>query len=189
MSSSDGSIDEVERGRGDFDIDRRKGGNLLSETTDLTRTMDSSLIGVIGEIVAWKYLRSGRIWAHRIGGWYPFPACYPFHTGKPRYVFRGLSQRQNEYLKNSYLHGPRRYDFIGVKRRCLAPGFVGDVEEAYLVEVKTTHSKSVRYSLRGGLKGKIPSDVEKAKAAGFRVLLIIVTLLKDWKCDIVCREL
>jgi hypothetical protein len=33
-----------------------------------------------------------------------------------------------DYLKNMYLHGPRRYDFVGRKRKRGPRGFAGEVE-------------------------------------------------------------
>lgn len=156
---------------------------------DLAGTRDSSLVGGIGEMIAWKYLRSRKIWAHRIGGWYPFPSDYPFRSGEPSYELRGLNDRQVEYLKEMWLHGPRRYDFVGVRRRRGRHGLVGEVEEVYLVEVKTTGPGSGRQALQGCMRGKIPEDVEAAKALGFSVLLVGVRLLGDWRCEVACREL
>ena len=60
---------------------------------DLSKTRNSSLIGAIGEILAWKYLRRNRIFTYKIGGWYPF-ATYSFHKGGLKYELRGLSEEQ-----------------------------------------------------------------------------------------------
>lgn len=161
----------------------------MAEVFDLAATKDSSLIGAIGEMIAWKHLRRRGIWAHRIGGWYPFPPNYPFRKGETNYELSGLNSMQVEYLKNMWLHGPRRYDFVGVKRKRGSHGFVGDVERVYLVEVKAKGPGNGRHDLRGQMKGKIPADVEAAKTLGFNVLLIIVELLNDWRCRVTCKEL
>jgi len=80
----------------------------------------------------------------------------------------GLDEAQMEFLKNA----PRRYDFVLVKRRRIAPGLLGEPEETYLVEVKTTF-RGRRHDLEGGIEGmkrKLPEaeDIETAKALGFR---------------------
>ncbi len=156
---------------------------------DLAGTRDSSLVGGIGEMIAWKYLRGRGIWSHRIGGWYPFPVAYPFTRGEPSYQLGGVSGGQVDYLKNMCLHGPRRYDFVGVRRRRGPHGLADGVEEVYLVEVKATGPGPGRQDLHGHMRGRVPEDVETAKALGFTVLLVVVRLLDNWGCKVTCREL
>ena len=72
---------------------------------DLAGTRDSSLVGGIGEMIAWKYLRGRGIWSHRISGWYSFPAAYPFTRGELSYQLDGVSGGQVDYLKNMCLRG------------------------------------------------------------------------------------
>lgn len=161
----------------------------MDEVFDIATTKDSSFVGGIGEMVAWKFLRRRGIWAHRIGGWYPFPSNFPFIRGKPSYELRGLKTEQVEYLKEMCLHGPRRYDFVGVKRKKGPHGLAGDIEDVYLVEVKTEGVRSSRHDLQGLMKGKIPNDVDRPKELGFKVLFVLVSLIDDWKCNISCNEL
>jgi hypothetical protein len=156
---------------------------------NLADTKDSSFVGAIGEMIAWKYLRDRRIWAHRIGLWYPYPADYPFRKGEPIYEREGLNGEQVEYLKSRTLHGQRSYDFIGFKRKRLPGGRVGEVENVYLVEVKTAGPAASKSWTERGVKRKIPEDIERAKALGFKVLLILVELFDDWKCTVNCKEL
>lgn len=156
---------------------------------DLGGTRDSSLIGGIGEMIAWKYLRGRGIWSHRIGRWYPFPADYPFKRSELSYQLEGVSGDQVDYLKNMCLRGPRRYDFVGTRRRHDPHGLAGEVEEVYLVEVKTTGPGPGRHDLDSHMKGRVPEDIETAKALGFTVLLIVVRLFDNWGCKVTYREL
>ena len=39
------------------------------------------------------------------------------------------------------------------------------------------------------MKGKIPQKVEGAKAVGFKVLLVVVKLLDEWKYAVTRQEL
>ena len=161
----------------------------MAEVIELVDTKDSSLIGAIGEVAAWKFLGRRRILAHRIGQWYPFPANYPFSRGELSYDLSGLSTEQVDYLRRMCSHGPRRYDFVGQKIKRLPDGIHGLVDENYLVEVKTTGPGIRRHDWQGSMKRKIPEDVEAAKALGFKVLLIKVNLLDGWKCEVTSREL
>ena len=94
-----------------------------------------------------------------------------------------------DYLKKMCLHGPRRYDFVGVRRKHGPHGLIGEVDEVHLIEVKATGPGPDRHDLQGRMKGRIPGDVETAKALGFSVLLVVVRLLDNWRCKVTCREL
>ena len=59
-----------------------------------------------------------------------------------------------------------------------------EIEEIYLIEVKTVRKGAIRHDLSPIAKHKI-GDVEGAKMHGFKVLLVIVTFLSDWKFE--CR--
>jgi len=159
------------------------------KTFDLADSKDSTLIGMIGELIAWRYLRmvTGIFPMWFGAGQYLYPQ-YPGRRGVD-YEISGLDEAQIEFLKNA----PRRYDFILVKRRRIAPGLLGEPEETYLVEVKTTF-RGRRHDLEGGIEGmkrKLPEekDIETAKKLGFHVLLIVVRLLDGWKCRVTCKEL
>ena len=161
----------------------------VDKVYDLSKTRDSSLIGAIGEMLAWKYLRRKRIWAYKIGGWYPFPATYPFESGGSRYELRGLTEEQINYLKKMCLHESRRFDFVGIKRKRWSWAERNYKVVPYLIEVKTTGLVGERKDLYGRMSGKIPEDIEEAKANGFKILLVIVKLLENWKYTITCQEL
>jgi hypothetical protein len=158
-------------------------------TFDLADSRDSTLIGTIGELVAWRYLRmtTGLFPMWFGAGQYLHPQ-YPLRRGE-NYEISGLDEAQIEFLKNA----PRRYDFILVKRKRIAPGLLGEPEETYLVEVKTTFGRR-RHDLEGGIEGmkrKLPEveDIETAKRLGFHVLLIVVRLLDNWRCKVTCKEM
>lgn len=150
---------------------------------DLLSVKDSALIGTIGELFAWKYLRMRKGVLPKWFGGGPHFLRYPFRRGEVNYKINGLNNSQIEYLKKI----PRRYDLIAVKRRRYESSpFVGEPEEIYLAEVKTTCGGA---HLGGKMREKIPEDVQEAKSLGFRPLLIIVELLENWKFEVTCREL
>jgi len=151
---------------------------------DLAATRDSTLIGTIGELIAWRYMRM-------VTGLFPmwFGAGSYFYPQYPRrtdmdYEISGLDETQIKFLKNV----PRRYDFVVVKRRRIAPGLLGEPEETYLVEVKATF-RGRRHDLKGRMKRKLPKDIQKAKSLGFKPLLIIVKFLDSWNFKVICKEL
>jgi len=160
--------------------------NKVEKIYDLSETKDSSLIGTIGEILAWKYLWRKRIHAYKIGGWYP---TYPLGGDNPKYKLSELSKEQNNYLKRMYLHGPRRFDFVGIKRGRWNWAKRSYKITPYLIEVKTTGLIGERKDLYGRMIGKISEDIKEAKAKGFKILLIIVKLLENWKYTVTCQEL
>lgn len=151
---------------------------------DLPSIKDSSLVGTIGELLAWKYLRMRKGVLPRWFGGGPHFLQYPFRSGISNYEIDGLNESQIEYLKRI----PRKYDLIAVKRRRYEnTPFIGEIEEIYLTEVKTTFGG--RQDLGGEMRGKIAKDVQEAKSLGFTPLLIIVKLLENWKFEITCRKL
>ena len=151
-------------------------------TIDLLNVRDSALTGTIGELIAWKYLRMRKgVMSWWFGG-FPHLVRFPFRKGELDYGIHGLGKCQIDYLKRL----PRSYDLIAVKRKRLPTGAVAnEVEEAYLVEVKTTEDKR----RRGNFKGKLPEDIREAKSLGFKPLVIIVELLNNWTYQVTCREL
>jgi hypothetical protein len=146
-------------------------------TIDLMSVRDSALIGTIGELIAWKYLRMRKgVLSYWFGG-FPHLIRFPFRRGDFDYEIHGLGKHQIEYLKTM----PRTYDLIAAKRT----PFVGEVEEVYLVEVKTTQDRT----RRGKFKGRIPEDIQEAKSLRFKPLLIIVEFLDNWRFQVTCEEL
>lgn len=87
-------------------------------------------------------------------------------------------------MKNRFV----RFDFVGIRRKwswtkrdyIITP---------YLIEVKTTGPRGERKDLYELMKGKIPQKVEEAKAVGFKVLLVVVKLLDEWKYAVTRQEL
>jgi hypothetical protein len=77
--------------------------------------------------------------------------------------------------------GEARWDFVGVS--------MGDKRDAFVIEVKTTRPRSRRQRSISALKDKLPADPNKAKKAGFKVLLIVVHLLDSWKFEIIEERL
>ena len=56
------------------------------------------------------------------------------------------------------------------------------IEEVYLIEIKTVREDAIRHDLSPIAKHKI-GDVEGAKVHGFKVLLVIVSFLNNWKFE------
>jgi hypothetical protein len=166
-------------------------------TIDLLNLRDSALTGTIGELIAWKYIRMRTgVMSWWFSG-FPHLVRFPFRKGEIDYNlyrrhripfpsdevdYNGLRKRQIEYLKTL----PRSYDLIAVKRKRLPTGaLTNEVEEVYLVEVKTTQDRT----RHGKFKGRLPEDIQEAKSLGFKPLLIIVELLDNWTCQVTCEEI
>lgn len=88
------------------------------------------------------------------------------------------------YLSDLKQHGPRRWDFVGIRPREHGKRN----RTVYLIEVKVRRQVKSRHDLSGSLKGKVP-DIEKAKLLGFKPLLLIVDLLDNWKFEVSHTEL
>jgi len=207
----------------------------------------SNLIGALGEIIAWDFLRKMRISCYKIGIYQVFPPVHPFYANAPddRFVFLTrkqvelvtdllkenrnlidkfvdlnepfeeytfLTKKQTEFVKNKVANQIMCFDYVGAKwKRRPYYGIkwrgdfsmvdqteihakVKDVEDVYLVEVKTGREKHVKRYLRnpleafrqGYLKGypyrETPlKALETAKTLGFKVVLIVIELLDNWK--------
>jgi len=137
---------------------------------DLWKTKDSGLLGQVGEVVAWKYL-----WAQGLTVW-PFWQVVVEHLFSSR-----LTKKQFDFLggyrSRASAAEKRTFDLVGIRR---------SNGQAYLVEVKATRSERYRYDTRKfpGLQQRL-----EAKSLGFRLLLVVVRLMDDWKFSIACREL
>jgi len=143
--------------------------NWEGKVIDLWKTQDSSLLGEVGEVIAWKYL-----WAQGVIVW-------PFWRVVEHLFSSELTKEQAHFLEGYRSRASstdkRTFDLVGVHR---------SNGQAYLVEVKTTRSEKYRYDSR-----KFPSIQQclEAKSLGFKLLLVIVRLIDNWKFWIACKEL
>jgi len=130
---------------------------------DLLNEKDTSFIGIIGEDIAWKYLRDQRIVPiNKLLFGDDF-----LRLSRERLKGR-LEERQIEYLE-SLVRGGRKwsFDFIALK------GF--EKPEPYLIEVKTSRPGKRKHGLKGNWdrrsrRGWTKEDIEEAKRLGFRLL-------------------
>jgi len=176
----------------------------MAEELTLFGKKASNLIGALGEIIAWDTLRKMGIWAYKIGTWDFFPKDYP-HFRDKELTF--LTRKQAEFIerKGEYQYQSDSFDFVGVKwKRTPTYGLVeingrlvvdtttlrdvGVAEDVYLIEVKTGRGANIRYYAKNPMRAFSPENLEKAKAIGFKVGLVVVELLEKWKCRISYRE-
>lgn len=120
---------------------------------DLAGIRDSTLIGTIGELIAWRYLRkvTGCLPMWFGAGQYFYPQ-YPTRTGK-KYEISGLDEFQIEFLKNM----SRRYDFICCKYRYRSRYYKRRIEE-------------VTADLRSAIQEKDEEEIEDKERELNRVL-------------------
>ena len=137
---------------------------------NLWKTKDSSLLGEVGEVLAWKYL-----WAKGLLVW-PLWRVVGLHLFS-NYLSEDQANYLDGYASRTSATYKRAVDLVGIDRRRGQP---------YLVEVKTTCSDRYRYDSR-----KFPSLQQRseAKSIGFKLLLVIVQLADNWKFHVACREL
>ncbi|MCK4274479.1 MAG: hypothetical protein KAW90_06255 [Dehalococcoidales bacterium] len=149
---------------------------------DLLKEKDTSFIGIIGEDIAWKYLRDQRI--------VPINK-FLFGDEFLRFLrdrLKGrLKEKQIQYLESLAREGSRwSFDFIALK------GY--EKSEPYLIEVKTSRPGKSKHSLKGNWsrrsrKGWTKKDIEEAKSLHFKLLLVNVQFLDNWKFEVTSREL
>jgi len=120
---------------------------------------------LVGETIAYHYLLDNYFWrVERIGFAKDEVILIPFgvRSKNPLFIRKVKEPKKREYL----LKAPR-WDFFAYKR-----------DEEWLVEVKTLRERRRPHRTR-------PSgDIEEAKNAGFRTLLLIVSLLENWRCEV-----
>ncbi|MBX5321256.1 MAG: hypothetical protein QHH12_05715 [Candidatus Bathyarchaeota archaeon] len=166
----------------------------------------SNLIGALGEIIAWDVLRKMGIRTYKIGAWNFFPEGYP-HFRDRKITF--LTRKQTEFVENKVRNNMIEFDFVGVKLKHGLPYVIEvenindfmngktrgkslstkKVEDVYLIEVKTGRGANIRHYSKNPIRAFSPENLEKAKAIGFKVALVVVELLENWKCRISYREL
>ncbi len=86
---------------------------------DLRRVRDSTLIGALGELIAWKYLSSKGISVYRFGSTF-YPGIHRNQADLSDFLsehLKSLSSQQVDYLKEHYKYESRMWDFIGLKYR------------------------------------------------------------------------
>ena len=86
---------------------------------DLQYTRDSTLIGAIGELIAWKYLNWKGISIYRFGSIF-YPGIHKNQADLSDFLsehLESLSSQQIDYLKNLYKYEGRMWDFIGFRYR------------------------------------------------------------------------
>ncbi|RJS89050.1 hypothetical protein CW700_05770 [Candidatus Bathyarchaeota archaeon] len=190
---------------------------------NLLEEKDTSLVGAIGELIAWKYLSKIGFSIYRFGSVY-FPGIHKGQVGLSDFLSENLiwlDEKQVDYLKNIYKYEARAWDFIGCRRQYRSRYGRRKIEQTsselreahskkeekeikakkealekllkkflivdfYLIEIKTRSESS--HDLRS-LKWKMQTNIPYAKSLGFKPLLIIVTLLDNWRAKVACKEL
>jgi len=101
-----------------------------------------------------------------------------------------LTRKQAEFLEKKEENQIIEFDLVGVKykNRFNMMFGEGEIEGVYLIEVKTGHGANIRYYAKNPMRVFSPENLEEAKAIGFKVALVVVELLENWKCRISYRE-
>jgi hypothetical protein len=139
---------------------------------DLWNTKDSSLLGGVGEAIAWKYL-----WAKGMIVWPFWRVVYELEHLFIDKLTKGQADFFEGYRSMAAATNMRAFDLAGIHRR---------TGQAYLVEVKSTRSERYRYDDR-----KFPGVEQRlqAKSLGFKLLLVVVRYMDSWRFRITCKEL
>lgn len=99
---------------------------------------------------------------------------------------KDFKEEQIQYVRHLFHEGPTwGWDYVGYDRYG---------EEVYLIEVKTSRPGKKKRGLKGSWSGRSrrgygPEDLERAKALGFKLLLVNVELLDNWQFHVFHREL
>ena len=135
---------------------------------NLENTKNYTLLGDIGEVIALYYLSSHGFYIvtrpvkFLKNGFFLVSAHYQIRPQKMDYGHR-LTDEQKMYLEQF-----PSWDYVAFKRE----GTIRSVP--YLIEAKTIRGKEEPHK-----KPKLES-ISKAKALGFKPMLIIVRLLENW---------
>lgn len=109
---------------------------------DLFSTRDSTLIGAVGELIVWKYLKREEISVYRFGSTY-FPGIHEKQADLSDFFsgyLKWLNKQQVDYLKNIYRYETRRWDFIGRRYRYKSRYGRRRIEQVTF-ELRETHNK------------------------------------------------
>jgi hypothetical protein len=140
---------------------------------DLLSESDTTFIGVIGENIAWKYLGK---------------RLHSIDRFLDNRLIERLKKTQIQYIESLFREGKKwSFDFISLRGSYKNP-------EPYLIEVKTSRPGKRKRGLKGNWtrrsRGKwTKEDIEEAKKLGFRLLIVNVQLLDDWKFEVTERQL
>ena len=167
----------------------------MTEEFSLLGRNASNLIGAVGEIIAWDALKKMGILAYKIGSWNFFPEGYP-HFRDKRLSF--LTGKQAGFVEKKEESQIIEFDFVGVKCKdrftvtlskaeteCVYSG----IEGVYLIEVKAGRGANIGHYVRNPMRAFSPENIEKAKAIGFKVALVVVEFFENWKYRMSYREM
>jgi len=149
----------------------------MTEESTLLGRNASNLIGALGEIIAWDTLKKMGILAYKIGSWNFFPEGYP-HFRDKKISF--LTRKQADFVEKKEENQIIEFDFLGVSE--------GEMK-VYLIEVKTGRGANIRHYVRNPMRAFRLENLERAKAIGFKVALVVVEFSENWKYRISYREM
>jgi len=160
----------------------------MAEVIELKGRKASNLIGALGEIIAWNTLQKMGIQSYKIGIWSFFPQYYFHRGGELIHDDKFLTREQANFVEKKVEYGILDYDFVGVKWKHGIRGYsISEVEGVYLIEVKT--GRNIRYLVKNPIKAIATENLEIAKVLGFKVLVITVEILENWRCRVATEEL
>lgn len=167
-----------------FETNKGRSRPLKSCRFELLHTTNTSMIGAIGERIAWYYLFHEGITAHKWGS---------LEEGGPNWhSYRWLTEEQKHFLKDWEQRGETWvWDFIGIR---FGPFQDHYNQKVYLIEIKTSRPGKAKRGLKGNWRGRSrgaisQADLERAKQLCFHLLLINVELAANWECVVTPREL
>jgi len=185
----------------------------LARVYDLSTTGDTSLVGDVGELIAKHYLwgivkihflhkfslhGAERKWIERTikdeemlnylmdSKGRRWDLIGVRHRYRSRYGRRKVERAAAELRSAIRKNDEQEREAKEEEFRWLLKRF--RIEEVFLIEVKTVRENAIRHDLTPVAKHKI-GNVEEAKSHGFKVLLVIITLLSAWKFQCECLEL
>lgn len=95
-----------------------------------------------------------------------------------------LTTKQAEFIKRKEDNQIIEFDFVGFKPKDtldLPITCREEVEAVYLIEVKAGRGSNIRFYLNNPDRAFLPKNLEKARKIGFKVALVVVELLENWK--------
>lgn len=156
---------------------------------NLRNTKNNMLVGDVGEAIALHYLTNqgfflvARAIRFRAHGEIILTSAH-YQKQRETYTYF-LTDKQKGYLNNF-----PTWDYVALKKECESylvvhegKTYFRDWRNPYLVEVKTVRGK--------GRPHKKPNSntISKAKALGFKPVLVIVRLLENWDTVVQASEL